>query len=69
MEIESQEPQSAFPVSYKVNGQVFYHTGMSLRDWFAGQAISGAATHEASNNKLAAWAYDLADEMMKERNK
>ena len=40
--------------------------GMSLRDWFAGQAIMGLAT-DARVICIAEWAYTLADAMMEER--
>jgi hypothetical protein len=58
--------------------------GMTLRDWFAGQAISGMFTNEMvlrnvrnkSQKKgidfsaeVAFQAYTLADEMIKERNR
>ena len=42
--------------------------GMTLRDYFAGQAISGLA-HTDSPDKTAQWAYNLADSMLKEREK
>lgn len=53
--------------------------GMSLRDWFAGQALAGmlasVGAHEdsgavwRSNSMAAAWAYDYADAMIAARNK
>ena len=47
--------------------------GMSLRDWFAGMALAhpyaqGDDTH-MNANKAAAWAYELADAMLAEREK
>lgn len=51
--------------------------GMDLRDWFAGQALSGAIAHGLFNsekatkdyaNYLANIAYWYADEMMKARD-
>jgi hypothetical protein len=42
--------------------------GMTLRDYFAGQAIAGMAK-EASEDKIAAWAYSLADAMLAEKLK
>jgi hypothetical protein len=44
---------------------------MTLRDYFAAKAMQGICasgpTHEWSNNRLAAEAYDLADAMLKAR--
>lgn len=50
--------------------------GMSLRDWFAGQIITGILLSPGQNGAeaqkradvAAAWAYELADEMIKKRN-
>jgi hypothetical protein len=41
--------------------------GMSLRDWFAGQAMSGAP--HGTPIQVAEWAYMLADAMIAERAK
>jgi len=48
--------------------------GMSLRDWFAGQALAGlcaSTTHDDSPGTalLATWAYQQADAMLKARGK
>jgi hypothetical protein len=47
--------------------------GMSLRDWFAGQVISGTiqrSGHAFENPAVAAqWAYSQADAMLTERAK
>ena len=48
-------------------------TGMTLRDWFAGQALSGLANHadfdhyeqESHSANLATLAYAIADAMLK----
>ena len=48
------------------------HTGMTLRDYFAGQALVGMLKHqEAFENpdKTGAWAYEYADAMLEERSK
>lgn len=49
------------------------HSGMSLRDWFAGQALVGmCACSEVilkTNDDYAAMAYKLADAMLKARRK
>lgn len=47
--------------------------GMSVRDWFAGQALAGimAATSNVSNacsvGSAAGWAYEIADAMLAAR--
>lgn len=49
-----------------------YIHGMSLRDWFAGQALSGLYadhTQEISAETAAEAAYRTADAMLAERNK
>ena len=46
--------------------------GMSLRDWFAGQALTGICTDLKTNGSFAAFAreaYALADSMLAERSK
>lgn len=45
--------------------------GMSLRDWFAGQALAGfvAANWEARTSDLATWSYETADAMLAERKR
>lgn len=43
---------------------------MTLRDWFAGQALAGIADSPERDwdfHDFARYAYDLADAMMKER--
>ena len=59
----------AFPVSIPGCGDNGWH-GMTLRDWFAGQAISGAmsvAVDASDLDKCAIQAYALADAMLKAR--
>jgi hypothetical protein len=58
----------AFPVTWDfVDGE----TGMSLRDWFAGQALAGLAAMDADCGPagLASDAYRLADAMLAARSK
>ena len=45
--------------------------GMTLRDWFAGQAISGILIRDRTqfNRELAEFAYDLADAMIEKKGK
>lgn len=60
----------AFP--FKCQGpttapEVYY--GMTLRDWFAGQALARIATEECDMDEKARWCYRLADAMIEERQK
>lgn len=42
--------------------------GMSLRDWFAGQALANPyTTHESEPGRIARWAYQIADAMLAAR--
>lgn len=48
------------------------YNGMTLRDWFAGQALAGMLSdHEVdvNANTFASISYDLADAMLAERAK
>ena len=48
---------------------------MSLRDYFAGQAITGlmmmqySTTRRIDQEQIAGWSYQFADEMLKARDK
>lgn len=43
--------------------------GMSLRDWFAGQAMANQYTHDGGQpDKVARWAYQVADAMLAARD-
>ena len=56
--------EPAFPVAP-------YKLGMTLRDYFAAQAMQGLLSDgvgSLSDEELADWAYKLADAMMKARN-
>jgi len=50
-----------------------HHDGMSLRDWFAGQAMGGQLNNidwdQISPSFIAETSYEIADAMLKERNK
>lgn len=50
---------------------VVKHPGMTLRDWFAGQAMAALITKSACRSAAAtaATAYEYADAMLAERNK
>jgi len=55
-----QEP--AFPQDYSL------HTGMTLRDYFAAKALANLYTqHDSNADKVAEWAYAVADAMMEAR--
>lgn len=44
--------------------------GMTLRDYFAGQALANAYTYdEFSPDNTSRWAYEIADKMLEEREK
>lgn len=63
--------EPAFPIGVKNEWHEYYQTGMTLRDYFAGQAISGviAGYHFGlrSNKENAEMAYKIADELIKQR--
>lgn len=65
----------AFPAALAVGADGLFFSaemGMTLRDWFAGQALAGciaACNGDLPNDKVAAWAYKQADAMLKERAK
>lgn len=60
--------------SSKDNGlavaQIDANNGMSLRDYFAGQALIAIVTcdYTVGPARQARWAYDLADSMMEARD-
>jgi len=69
----------AFPVSFKWGKELSQYNGMTLRDYFAAQALTGAQIWDAVLNgknaqlaqggaeKLSDIAYAVADAMMKAR--
>lgn len=62
----------AFPYSEKNDdgSHLCTYGGMSIRDWFAGQALAGAAVAEGwSAGTAATRAYAMADAMLAERAK
>lgn len=60
---------SAFPVqSVYIEDQETNSRGMTLRDYFAAQAMANAYTqHDGNPNLIAKWAYEIADAMLKAR--
>ena len=74
----------AFPTTYKVNNDVHVVEGMTLLDWFAGQALIGVLSNgdaletiinEArrkgmgSSDAISTGSYELAQAMLEERLK
>lgn len=63
----------AYPFLYEDDGAVLAHTGMTLRDWFAGQALVGLMLTPGclGINRISVTesAYSMADEMLKARAK
>jgi hypothetical protein len=61
----------AFPTPTVVNANSEFQwgdNGMSLRDYFAGQALAGNLIEPTANNEqVAKWAYSLADAMLAAR--
>lgn len=56
----------AFPAKYKLPSDGEYQSpGMTLRDWFAGQALAGLAATEGDASTK--YAYFLADAMLEAR--
>jgi hypothetical protein len=70
----------AFPVETYGNGRgkqtspdAGWETGLSIRDWFAGQALGGLAANPTLDRQkwhdYARGSYAMADAMLAERNK
>ena len=54
--------------NYHPNIKVYYK-GMTLRDWFAGQALNEMVSGWSNYEKLAKDCYEIADAMLAEREK
>jgi hypothetical protein len=68
-EINDGGPAFPTPDTVHANGQVQYGTfGMTLRDFFAGQALTSIATEACDMDEKARWCYRLADQMLIARN-
>lgn len=60
----------AFPRVVNIPGRVEVNKGMTLRDWFAGQALVALITSEClSEEVLADRCYTIADAMCERRDK
>jgi hypothetical protein len=63
----------AFPKPAEISTQLRGQTGMSLRDWFAGQAlpecIKVVDTAHGNSDHAADLAYTVADAMLKRRER
>lgn len=60
----------AFPQSLRTDPRDRTWEGMSLRDYFAGQALDSILLeNEADAGRVAAYAYRVADAMLMERTK
>lgn len=68
----SDNNEAAFPVFVPSDGRTgpYANNGMSLRDYFAGQALIAIVTcdYTVGPARQARWAYDLADSMMEARD-
>lgn len=63
----------AFPLNWEDKGE-YWAFGMTLRDYFAAKAMQGMIggnwpTNSADQENIAEFSYELADAMMKERDK
>lgn len=59
---------SAFPITNRPN-ESFTSAGMTLRDWFAGQALAGFCSIDSGTPEAdAKMAYRIADAMLEARN-
>mgnify|MGYP001809849978 CR=1 FL=1 len=72
LKIFAERGGSAFPFDIKLSdGSNFYSTGLSARDWFAGQIaarlVSGDGPQLQTWEQIAAAAYDGADAMLAAR--
>lgn len=68
----------AFPFHWEDEGAILAHVGMSLRDHFAGQALSGLSRElgvqladgsTTAFDMIAGLAYQMADAMLAERER
>jgi hypothetical protein len=70
--VKPEDVPSAFPYWHSHEQAGVGHSGMTIRDWFAGQALMGmcaSPTMQATNEQHALVSYALADSMLAEREK
>jgi hypothetical protein len=67
MSTEAKDGGPAFPV----HDDMMYptHPGMTLRDWFAGQALASAGSSSLDAVRIANACYERADAMLAAREK
>ena len=60
----------AFPFEYNIRNEDdrIAHTGMSLRQWYAGMAMQGLLAN-GKNGDISGWAFIYADAMIAEEEK
>jgi len=56
----------AFPIQCHLSD---HHHGLSLRDYFAGQVLAMLAQMDWEPERVALFAYEVADKMLAEREK
>jgi hypothetical protein len=72
MDKTTERGEAAFPTI--ISGDCHTQLGITLRDWFAGQALQAmmaqmAMATDVTDEKIAAWSYEAADAMLSEREK
>ena len=77
MSIKDGGPAFPYVVTFKEGTDVRYEEGLSLRDYFAGKAVAGMfypaiadslmGDHDLDCDRLARYAYTMADAMLKAR--
>lgn len=73
---ERQDEPAFAAIATSPTGDVYHQTGMTLRDWFAGQALAGMFHHDGwlstldgDETEAAHRAYRIANAMLAERSK
>jgi len=59
----------AFPLDLTVDGEHRWGYGMTLRDYFAAQAMQALIDNDGLFSEIPTQAYDIADAMLEERKK
>jgi hypothetical protein len=66
---EKYDGGSAFPLSRVTADTHRHQDGMTLRDYFAAAALTGLCAHSQAYPPVTEQAYNLADSMLRVRNK